>query len=77
MSSMDAAKALAASGTRRARSVRRRPFPKAPRSGGIPQKARGHGVGATAHPVSGACHVGGRDTVMLSRTKPNADMAYM
>ncbi|MBG6244756.1 hypothetical protein CS369_08225 [Candidatus Symbiopectobacterium sp. 'North America'] len=61
MSRMDAAKASAVPGARRWRSVRRQRFPKVSRSDTIPQKARGHGVWATAHPVSGACHASGRD----------------
>ncbi|MBG6241091.1 MAG: hypothetical protein EKE20_03530 [Candidatus Symbiopectobacterium sp. Dall1.0] len=60
MNGMDAAKASAASGTCRWRSVRRQPFPKVSRSDAIAQIAWGHGVLATAHPVSGACQVGGR-----------------
>ncbi|MBG6245521.1 hypothetical protein CS369_13395 [Candidatus Symbiopectobacterium sp. 'North America'] len=72
MSGRDAAKVLAASGTRRARSVRWPPFPKVSRSNAITQKAWGHGVWATAHPVSGACHANGRETRRLSRTKPYA-----
>ncbi|MBG6242280.1 MAG: hypothetical protein EKE20_10500 [Candidatus Symbiopectobacterium sp. Dall1.0] len=61
MSSMDAAKASAASGTRRWRSVRRQPFPKVSRSDGITQIAWGRGEWAIAFPSSGACYASGRD----------------
>ncbi|BES85484.1 hypothetical protein PEC302107_15720 [Pectobacterium araliae] len=57
MSGREAAKAVAASGTRQRRSVKRLFFLKVSRSDVISrEKARGHGAAAIERPVSGACY---------------------
>ncbi|POE09383.1 hypothetical protein BV921_12675 [Pectobacterium odoriferum] len=57
MSGREAAKAVAASGTRQRRSVKRLFFQKVSRSDVIfREKATGHGAAATERPVSGACY---------------------